>query len=112
MGKIRDEFFEEPSTGGNRAVLPQPQFSPMREKGVAWIEIREERLKRVGCRVVLDNDTVPLEDAIGFGCRDRETVIIRMQLDRCAQGKFAITSMGFFVGPDQLSEAKESIEAR
>ena len=62
--------------------------------------------------MVLDNDAVSLEDAIGFGRWDGETVIIGVQSDRCAQGKFAITSMRCFVGPDQLSEAKESIEAR
>ena len=50
--------------------------------------------------MVFDNDTVSLEDAIGFRRGDGETVSTRVQLDGCAQRKFAITSMRFFVRPD------------
>jgi hypothetical protein len=61
--------------------------------------------------VVLDNDAVPLEDAIGFGSGNGETVSTGVQLDRCSQGKLAIASVRNFIWPDKLSEAEESIEA-
>jgi len=61
--------------------------------------------------VVLDNDAVPFEDAIGFGSRNGETVSTGVQLDRCTQGKLAIASVRDFVRPDKLSETEEGIEA-
>jgi len=53
-----------------------------------------------------------LKDAIGFGSGNGETVSTGVQLDRCSQGKLAITSVCNFVWPDKLSEAKQSVEAR
>ena len=62
--------------------------------------------------MVQDHDMGSLKDAIGFGSGNGETVSTGVQLDRCSQGKLAITSVCNFVWPDKLSEAKQSVEAR
>ena len=62
--------------------------------------------------MVLDNNTVSLEDTIGFRCRNGEAVRVGLQLDRCLRGELAITSVCDFVRPDELTEAKESVETR
>ena len=60
--------------------------------------------------MVLDNDTLPLKNAIGFGSGNGEVVSVRVMTYRSSQGKLAITSVVNFVRPDELSQTKEGIE--
>jgi hypothetical protein len=84
----------------------------VREKGIARLQICEERHKWVRCGVAANDDAVTLKNAIGFRGGEQETITAGVLLDSGSQGELVETPVGNFIRPHKLSKTEESIKAR